>query len=140
MLKVTRQFVIFAAVLCAWAATPVARVSSSQPFKLNGATVPVEGIPSWPLAAGDVVTTQAAQATVVFRGGSRIVLEPNSELKIEIKDNKPVVRLLHGSGKYFIAGAIVALSTKAALVLSGGDNKTPDTPAPPQPPNPSPSN
>jgi hypothetical protein len=118
-----RQLIIFELVLCTWAATPADRVSSSQPSEMNGATVPAAGVHSRPLFAGDVIVTRSAPATVIFRGGSRIVREPNSELKIEVKDRKPIVRLLHGSGKYFLAGVIVALSTKAAVSLDGADSK-----------------
>ena len=70
MLKtIALAFVITVApALCAWGATPLGRVSSSQPFDLNGAIVPVAGIASWPLFAGDRVVTHSAPATVVFRG------------------------------------------------------------------------
>jgi hypothetical protein len=136
----TRQLIITVVLaLCAWGATPLARVSSSQPFDLNGVPVPVAGIASWPLFAGDRIVTHSAPATVVFRGGGRIVLEPNSELKIDAKDRKPVIALLRGSGKYFIAGAVVALSMKAALSLDGNDNpRNPGVPPYQQPPGPSP--
>jgi hypothetical protein len=123
MLKtVALSLAVLALALCAWAVIPVGRVSSSQPFEMNGAMVPVEGVPSWPLSAGDVIVTHSAPATVIFRGGSQVILEPNSTLKIEFKDKKPVIRLLHGSGKYYLAGVVVALSTKAAISLDGRDN------------------
>jgi hypothetical protein len=121
-------------------------VSSSQPFHLNGAIVPVAGIASWPLFAGDHVVTHSA----------------------------PAIALLRGSGKYFLAGAIVALSgqplphgrssdqsrdgvpsgpgavfryitvipntsTKAAIPLDGNDNPgNPGVPPYQKPPGPSP--
>ena len=136
----TRPLFTIALVLASWAATPLGRVSSSQPFEMNGATVPVGGVASWPLFAGDVIDTHAAPATVIFPGGNRIVLEPNSELKIEAKGRKPIIRLLHGSGKYFLAGAIVTLSTKAGLTLAADDHESNlDTPVYQKPPSPSPS-
>ncbi|MGA2721448.1 MAG: hypothetical protein ABSG79_03450 [Bryobacteraceae bacterium] len=116
-IRVHPWLILLVLALCSWAATPVGRVSSSQPFEMNGSMVPVGGVPSWPLFPGDVILTHSGPATVIFRGGSRIILEPNSELGIEVKDKKPVVRLLHGSGKYFLAGVVVALSTKAAISL-----------------------
>jgi hypothetical protein len=101
---------------------------------MNGAIVPVEGVPSWPLFVGDVIVTHSAPATVVFRGGSQVILEPNSTLKIEFKDKKPIIRLLHGSGKYYLAGLVVALSTKAAISLDGANNTGNFVPqTPPQP-------
>jgi hypothetical protein len=105
-----------------WAASPLGSISSAQPFDLNGSSVPVAGVHSWPIAAGDVIVTHSAPATVTFRGGSQVILEPNSELKIEFKDKKPIVRLLHGSGKYFLAGVVVALSTKGAISLDNANN------------------
>ena len=111
---------LFAASL--WAASPLGSISSAQPFDLNGSSVPVAGVHSWPIAAGDVIVTHSAPATVTFRGGSQVILEPNSELKIEFKDKKPIVRLLHGSGKYYLAGLVVALSTTAAISLDGRNN------------------
>lgn len=135
-----RLLVIFTIVSSAWAAAPIGRVSSSQPFEMNGALVPVDGVPSWPLFPGDVVLTHAAPATVTFRGGSRIILDPNSELKIESKDKKPALRLLSGSGKYFVGGAVVAISTAAAIVIAEGNNGfTPGAQGYQKPPNPSPS-
>ena len=127
----TLPLVAVALVLCTWAATPLGRVSSSQPFERNGVTVPVGGVASWPLFAGDVIVTHSAPATIVFRGGNRIVLEPNSELKIEkeAKDKKPAALLLHGSGKYFLGGTIVTLSTTAAIYLDGKNQGNFVTPA-----------
>src|SRR5664280_1248806 len=76
MLKtVALPLAVLALALCAWAAIPVGRVSSSQPFEMNGAIVPVEGVPSWPLSVGDVIVTHSAPATVIFRGGSQVILE-----------------------------------------------------------------
>jgi hypothetical protein len=108
---------VLALALCAQAATPIARVSSSQSFDINGAAITVGGVPSWLLFAGDVIVTHSDRATVIFRGGGRIILEPDSELKIEVKNKKPLVSLLHGSGKYFLGGAVAALSVKTALYL-----------------------
>jgi hypothetical protein len=136
----TLPLVTAALVLCTWATTPLARVSSTQPFERNGATVPVAGVASWPLFAGDVIVTHSAPATIVVRGGNRIVLDPNSELKLDAKNRKPVARLLHGSGKYFLAGTIVTLSTTAEIALDGKDTPgNPNTPGYQKPPSPSPS-
>jgi hypothetical protein len=75
----TLQLITVALALCGWGATPLARVSSSQPFDLNGAACRLKESPPGRLFAGDIIVTCSAPATVVFRGGSRIVLEPNSE-------------------------------------------------------------
>jgi hypothetical protein len=94
---------IVALAACSWAASPLGAVSSTQPFDLNGATAPTAGVPTWPVAAGDVIATHSAPATIVFRDGSRVVVAENSKVKIESQDRKPVLRLLQGSGNYTLA-------------------------------------
>jgi hypothetical protein len=104
VLKIIKSpIAIFALAVCTWAASPIASVSSTQPFDLNGTTAPTAGVPTWPVAAGDVIATHGAPATIVFRDGSRVVVAGNSKVKIESKDRKPVLRLLQGSGKYTLA-------------------------------------
>jgi hypothetical protein len=79
----TLSLIILAVVSWTWRATPVDRASSSQPFELNDALVPADGVPSWPIFSGGIIDTQEAPATVIFPLGRPIVLAPNSELTIE---------------------------------------------------------
>jgi hypothetical protein len=141
-------FAIVALAACMWAASPLGSASSTQPFDLNGATVPLAGVPSWPVAAGDVIVTHSAPATIVFRDGSRVVMAETSKAKIEAQGGKSVFRLLEGSGKYSLASRpslsifvvdrqVTLRSTNGRLVLfcddrgggdkggddRGGDNK-----------------
>ena len=67
-------FATAALAACTWAASPLGSASDTQPFRLNGPTVPRAGGPSWPIAAGDVIVTHSAPATIVFPDGSRVVL------------------------------------------------------------------
>jgi len=94
---------LFALAACMWAASPLGSVSSAQPFDLNGANVPVAGVPTWPVAAGDVIATHSAPATIKFCDGSRVVLAENSRARLEGKAGKSVFRLLQGSGEYGLA-------------------------------------
>jgi hypothetical protein len=96
-------FAIAAFAACMWAASPLGSASSTQPFDLNGSTVPLAGVPSWPVAAGDVIVTHGAPATILFRDGSRVVLAESSKARIEAQGGKSVFRLLEGAGKYSLA-------------------------------------
>jgi hypothetical protein len=65
------------------AAQPVATVTSSAAFELQGHEVNVKGIPSWPVAAGDVVATHSSPATIQLREGTRITLLSDSRARID---------------------------------------------------------
>jgi hypothetical protein len=89
--------------VCSWAATPFATVSSTEPFQLNGNRVPTAGVPTWPVAAGDVIVTPSGPATLVFHDGSRVEIAKGSKARIERAGTRPVFRLLQGSAKYTLA-------------------------------------
>src|ERR1017187_7073371 len=65
------------------AAQPVATITSSSAFELQGHEVNVAGVPSWPIAAGDAVATHSAPATIHLREGSRITLLAGSRVRID---------------------------------------------------------
>ena len=81
----------------AMAATPVASVTSSTAFNLRGNRVNVDGVPSWPVMAGDDIATQAGQAVIQLRDGSRVELQGNSRVKVESNDGGLLLRLLSGT-------------------------------------------
>jgi hypothetical protein len=94
---------LYAGVLCAlvtgslaMAASPVAAVSSSAAFELRGGEIKVDGVSSWPVLAGDVIATRVAPATILFRDGSRVMLESNSKARVESTADGLSVRLLDG--------------------------------------------
>lgn len=64
-----------------WAQSGLARVSSSQPVKINGITAP-SSIPSLPVLPGSTVTTAAAPATVTTSSGAKVTVPPNSQATI----------------------------------------------------------
>ena len=70
-------------VASAFAAAPIANVSSSEPFELRGHTVPVEGVTSWPVLAGDRIHASTSQALIRFADGSVITLYPGSTATVD---------------------------------------------------------
>jgi len=80
-------------------ASPVATISSSGPFVLRGATVNTEGVPSWPVMAGDEIKTSNAAALIRFKDGSRITLAAGSSARLEQTNQAPLFRLLNGDLK-----------------------------------------
>jgi hypothetical protein len=82
------------------AASPLAMVRSSSPFVLDGTMVPVAGMSSYPITAGDEIVAGTAPAVITFADGSRVVLEKNSKARIESEGKNTVLRLAAGSGTY----------------------------------------
>jgi len=98
--------VIVAALVVAYAALgthPVAKVSSSESFTVAGTKVPVEGVPSWPVVAGDEIVAGNASAVVTFSDGSRGRLGRNTRARVEGSSSAPVLRLLDGAMAYAFA-------------------------------------
>ena len=81
---------------CALAQRPVATASSGEGFEVNGVRVPVAGLPSWPVMAGDTISTGKAPAVISFGDQGRVVLSENSKLQIQSEPDRPSVRLLQG--------------------------------------------
>jgi hypothetical protein len=113
---------IFTVVL-AFSATPVATVSSSGPFELRGSTVPVNGVPAWPVMAGDEIGTANSAGTLQFTDGSVATLAPKSHAKIE-KGSKGqlVLRLVTGAMVVTVPAlaTLAVFSGRSPLVLQPG--------------------
>lgn len=90
-----------AAALVSSAATPVARVISTQPVNVDGIVGPARNFV--PLAVGNEVTTDSASAVVQFSDGSVVTLQPHSKLRIEGQPSGPVARVVQGSAIYDMA-------------------------------------
>jgi hypothetical protein len=85
----------------AQAQNQVATVTSSLPFSLRGATVtPGQGVPMWPILAGDNVKAGNAVTIVTFPDASVLTLSAGSEAKVDFVNGKPVFQLLSGSARY----------------------------------------
>ena len=111
-------FMMFNTIGLSLAAPPVATVSSSGAFSLRGANVQTEGIPSWPLLAGDEIRTSSAPALVQFRDGSRITLAENSRARLEKTSNGLAFRVVSGAGQF-------TLSPTTNLKIYSGDKLIP---------------
>ncbi len=89
----------------ALAATPVASVTSSDSFQLNGVPVSMVGIRNWPVAIGDEIATSGSPAVLLFPDMSRIVLEKNSRVKLEPSGSQTNVRVVQGDVRFDLAPA-----------------------------------
>lgn len=74
-------------------------VTAAKGLQLNGQAVPVAGTKSWPVAAGDVLASDATAAVLTMKDGSKIVLGTKSQAKVE----NGTVRLLSGTMEYKLA-------------------------------------
>lgn len=81
----------------AFGASPVATISSASAFELHGAAVRTEGVPAWPVMAGDQIGTGVSPALIRFRDGSSVTLSQESTARVEMVDNFLVFRLMSGS-------------------------------------------
>ena len=113
----------FIAALWLTAASPVADITSEEPFLLSGTRVPVAGVPNWPLVDGDVVVLASSPALVKFRDGTQLYVLPESRFKITVAAKQVGARLEEGglSYKYAKDSAVelAALSNKAIPRKSG---------------------
>src|SRR5947207_680372 len=109
---------------CAWSAmaqTPIATVSSGESFEVDGVKVPVAGLPSWPLMAGDVISTGEAPAVISLGDQGRVVLNKNSKMQLQSGPGEPSAR------KGVLASGIAAGSvTFTAILLRGALSVRPE--------------
>lgn len=103
-----------------WAQNQVASVTSSSPFTLRGAALtPGQGVPTWPILAGDTLKAGTAMTIVTFPDGSVLELAPGSEAKIDFVNGKPLFQLLDGSARYSLK------STSAVQLMAATQTVTP---------------
>jgi hypothetical protein len=97
----------------------VATVSSASAFTLRGATVnPGQGVPSWPVLAGDTIKAGTSPVTLTFPDGSMITLDPGSEATVDLSGPTPVFRLRKGAAHY-------SLTTLTSVqIISGNQGVT----------------
>ncbi len=97
----------FAAAVVGVGQKPIGNVTSSAPFELRGAAVnPGQGVPSWPVLAGDDLKAGTALTIVTFTDGSVVTLEPGSTSHFSIvgSTSTPVFRLVLGVANYSLRG------------------------------------
>lgn len=83
-----------------FASTPLATISSPQPFDVDGHPVSVPGVSSWPLIIGDEVTTSTAPGTILFQDGSTIKLGAKSSARLAGTNAHPKLVLMAGNLDY----------------------------------------
>lgn len=105
-----------------WGQSQVATVSSPSGFTLRGASVtPGQGVPNWPVLAGDTIKAGTSPVTFTFPDGSTITLDPGSEATVDLSGQTPVFHLKTGLAHY-------SLKTLASVhLLSGDQSVTPST-------------
>jgi hypothetical protein len=114
---------VFAAILVcgvlAWAAAPVASVTSAGPIQLSGSAAPATAVASLPLVVGDRITTSNFAALVMFTDRSRLMVAPNSSVKVEGGATGILVRISDGvAALYPSNGSAIRLVNAAAGLLS----------------------
>lgn len=127
-LKRARVLLILAAFQCvSFASAPVANVSSAEPLNIDGHSMFMPGVPSFPVVVGDQIATSTGPAIMSFSDGSRLTLAPQSRVKIIGSNAKPTVVLTAGNLEYRLAAG-------SALTLTDTDptNQDPNGQAPPQ--------
>ena len=111
-------------------AQPVANVTSSAPFTLRGAQVtPGQGVPTWPVMAGDTVKAGTAPTLITFPDGSVITLDPGAEAILNYVNGKPLFQLVSGTAHYslksldavqLVVGGKTVIPQDLTGVLGGG--------------------
>ena len=119
ILRVTRfLFTSVWVMSIAAAAAPIATISSASAFELRGKQVITNGVPSWPVMAGDEIGTSAGPATIQYRDGSRVTLNANSKAKAEQTSEGVVFRLLSGTMEFTLAPKAKVVFYNGAKVLN----------------------
>lgn len=89
--------------VAAMAQTQLATITSESSFQLRGAQVtPGEGVPSWPVMAGDTIQAGEANLTLTFTDGSTIILAPGSTGTVDLSGTTPVFHLQSGTIHYLL--------------------------------------
>ena len=110
--RFTTVLVTFAAL--SFASTPVATVSSSQPFTMAGHAVTSPGISSWPVVVGDEIATADGPAVLNFPDGSSVKLAAGSSARVGGSVAEPKVVLMSGTLDYKLAaGSKLTISNSA---------------------------
>lgn len=92
-----------AASVIAFAGQPIATVSGSSSFELDGSLVNTAGVNAWPLMPGDRVGARDASIVIAMKDGSRITLAANSQLRFESAASQPTADLISGSMQFTLA-------------------------------------
>jgi hypothetical protein len=87
----------------AFASQPIATVSGSSSFELDGSLVNTAGVTAWPLMPGDRVVARDSALVIAMKDGSRLTLAANSQLRFESAAAEPTANLISGSMQFTVA-------------------------------------
>ena len=113
------------ATMAVFASAPVGSVTSSENFRLSGSEISVNGVPSWPVVAGDQLQTRGSAAMLRLNDGSRIIVGRNSRVSLEQIGSATKIKLISGSLRYSLKRDSVfevivnQLSSRTAAYTSG---------------------
>lgn len=80
--------------------TPIATVSSAEPFTVNGRAITPSDTKTWPLEVGNEIATSTAPAVLFFPDGSSVKLAKSSRAQLTGTDSQLKLILLSGSLDY----------------------------------------
>ena len=76
----------------------VGTLVSANSVLLNGKAVPASATPSWPLADQDqVATTTGSASAILFHGGSRAMMKPETTVKVFQKEGETQLDISQGA-------------------------------------------
>jgi hypothetical protein len=97
-----------------FASTPIATVTSTQPFVLDGHPMSSAGVTSWPLIVGDDVASVKSPLVLFFRDGSSVRLAADSRTKLMGTESEPKLILMSGTLDYkLVAGTKLSVTSLA---------------------------
>jgi len=79
------------------AVSPVATLTSDDPFTLDGRSVAVAGVNSWPLVLGDDIDTLSAPAVLVLQNGTKVQISAHSRVKLTGTSTQPKIAVESGT-------------------------------------------
>jgi hypothetical protein len=106
---------------------PIGSVSSRGAVRVSGTTLDIAEVRSWPIVAGDVIQTQAAPATILFDGGTRLTVDASSAVTLTVRDaDKLIVTLGAGAITYNVSkhSSLSVQAGKQTMVLQAGASGT----------------
>ncbi len=123
-------FFVLALAMSVSAFGPVGTLTSDEPFSLDGRSVQITGVNSWPLVLGDEVDTLTAPVVLVLQNGTKIQVAAHSRVKLSGTSTQPKIVL--ESGKIVDWGsASTANEPTKALPLAIGTGPGPHPPISP---------
>ena len=86
--------------LASFARTPLATMSSPEPFTIAGHFMSEPGVSFWPVVSGDEISTSTAPGTILFQDGSKVRLAPKSSVRLMGTVLRPKLVLIVGDLDY----------------------------------------